>query len=62
MVFFYQQELKETKKVRFRAKLSQSGRKILLIVPTVYHKDIDDYKLLHKVVQVEISEISYPTE
>jgi hypothetical protein len=54
---YYQQELSMQKKVRFRAKVSRSGRKIQILIPSIYHDDIIDSDFLGKVVQVEVTEL-----
>jgi hypothetical protein len=45
------------KRVRFRAKISRSGRKIHIIVPVLYHQDIEANNFLGQIVQVEVSEL-----
>jgi hypothetical protein len=42
------------KRVKFRAKVSEMGDKVIIIIPKSYHKDIQSFK--NKFVDVEVAE------
>jgi hypothetical protein len=45
------------RKVRFRAQVSRSGKKLQIIIPQFYHQDMIDNDFVGKVVQVEVKEV-----
>ena len=50
------------KRVRFRAMVSKSGKRLQIIIPASYHQDIMDLGLLGKFVEVEVGEIGSSRE
>jgi hypothetical protein len=49
----------EGKKIRFRGKVSTAGReKIHIIIPALYRKELEAKKLIGKIVECEMTEIT----
>ena len=67
MIANYQQELvslimaaegtKTPKKVRYRSKIRKSGNRMYVMIPRLYHQDIEAKKLVNKTMQVEMTEV-----